>query len=58
MCISTKYRAKVQKKSDIRKKKRVFERNIEKLYPFSGGEMFVFWWSEGTLMCLIEVLNN
>lgn len=58
MCISTKYRAKVQKKSDIRKKKRVFERNIENLCPFNGGEMYVLGRSEGTLMCLIEVLNN
>lgn len=58
MCISTKYRAKVQKKSDIRKKKHVFERNIEKLYPFNGGEMYVLGRSKGTLMCLIEVLNN
>lgn len=56
--MSTKYCAKVQKKSDIRKKKRVFERNIENLFPFNGGEVCVFGWSEGTLMCLIEVLNN
>lgn len=42
----------------MRKKKRVFERNIENLCPFNGGEKYVFGWSEGTLMCLIEVFNN